>query len=193
MKALPRPLLMMVTPCAADLAQRVAAAIAGGVEAVQLRDRAAPPDRLAAAAAELASACRGRALLVINGDAALATACGADGVHWPESAPGTAFDGLIGRSVHSVDAAEAAEADYLVAGSIWPTASHPGGRAGGLELLAAIVAAVDTPVLAIGGVTPARAAQCVAVGAAGVAVLSPLQTASDPQALAAAYMEAMRA
>jgi thiazole tautomerase (transcriptional regulator TenI) len=93
-----------------------------------------------------------------------------------------------------VDAARAAVdwgADYLVAGTVFASASHPGEPAAGLAFLAQVCAAVRVPVLAIGGVTPANLADCLRAGAAGVAVLSPLQGA-DPRAVAAAYVAALR-
>ena len=80
---------------------------------------------------------------------------------------------LIGRSVHGVDdAAQAAGADYLIAGTVFPTASkEPAGTLLGLEGLRAIVAAVGVPVLAIGGITEDRLEQVAAAGAAGVAAI----------------------
>jgi thiamine-phosphate diphosphorylase len=183
------PVLMMVTPLGPKLAERVAAACAGGVGQVQLRDKAARRDDLRAAARELAAL----APLVINGEAELAGELGV-GVHWPEGAWRVASVSLQGCSVHSVDAARAAVdwgADYLVAGTVFASASHPGEPAAGLAFLAQVCAAVRVPVLAIGGVTPANLADCLRAGAAGVAVLSPLQGA-DPRAVAAAYVAALR-
>jgi thiamine-phosphate diphosphorylase len=103
-------------------------------------------------------------------------------------------DAWIGRSVHSVAAAEGAAADgadYLIAGAIFATGSHPGAAPAGLGFLAEVAAAVGMPVVAIGGITPANAGDCLRAGARGVAVLSALMDAADPGAVAAAYRRAM--
>jgi thiazole tautomerase (transcriptional regulator TenI) len=105
----------------------------------------------------------------------------------------------IGYSAHDaaeVGAAAAAGTDWLLVGTIYPSASHPGGAAGGVALLDAALAAVQdagaaVPVLAIGGVTPARVAELSAVGAHGVAVLGGVWHAADPTAAAQAYIVAI--
>jgi len=81
---------------------------------------------------------------------------------------------LVGRSVHSIEAAELAEnegADYVIFGPVWVTASHPGVKPAGLDALAELVRSVRIPVLAIGGVTEARVDEILAVGAAGYAAI----------------------
>ncbi|HEV2722367.1 MAG TPA: thiamine phosphate synthase, partial [Thermoanaerobaculia bacterium] len=83
-----------------------------------------------------------------------------------------------------VDAALRAEAEgcaYVVAGSVFPTASHPGGAVGGLELLRDIAAAVKIPVIAIGGINATNARACIDAGARGVAVISAIFDADDPK------------
>jgi len=83
-------------------------------------------------------------------------------------------DRLVGRSVHSVDAAVRAEAegaDYVVFGSVFASASHPGQEVAGLAALERVAAAVRIPVLAIGGVGADRVAACLAAGAAGFAAI----------------------
>ena len=101
----------------------------------------------------------------------------------------------VGRSIHSVERAVwAAEdgADYLVAGTIYPSNSHPGEPGQGVGFLREVCAAVaPLPVIAIGGITPERVGECIAAGAAGVAVLSPIMRADDPQAVARTYREAL--
>jgi thiamine-phosphate diphosphorylase len=81
---------------------------------------------------------------------------------------------LIGRSVHSVAGAQEAEhagADYVIFGPVWESATHPGIVPAGLAALAELVRAVGIPVLAIGGVTAARAAEVLESGAAGYAAI----------------------
>lgn len=81
---------------------------------------------------------------------------------------------LLGRSVHSVAGALHAEregADYVIFGPVWESASHPTSRPVGVEALAEVSQALHIPVVAIGGVTEARIAQCHAAGAAGYAAI----------------------
>jgi thiamine-phosphate pyrophosphorylase len=118
--------------------------------------------------------------VVISSRADLAVACDAAGVHLPERdiATGDArkLTGkrLVGRSVHSLEGAAAAEnegADYVIYGPVWPSASHPGVAPVGIEALANVARSVRIPVLAIGGVTPERIADCHRAGAAGYAAV----------------------
>jgi thiamine-phosphate pyrophosphorylase len=198
-KGLPWPVLMFVTAPHPRLTEIVAAGVAGGVNVVQARGRDAEDD-LAAVVRAVRHGIGGRgAGLLVNGDVGLAR--DADGVHLPERGPSVvqarAMLGaakLIGVSVHSTDAARrAAEegADYVVAGAIYATASHPGAAPAGVAWLAEVCAAVSVPVVAIGGITPQRAGECLAAGAAGVAILSPLLAAEDPRAVAASYWAAL--
>jgi thiamine-phosphate diphosphorylase len=194
-----RALLMLVTaPRGSDdeLVRTVAAAVAGGVDLVQLRDKEATAGALFRVGERLRDAIGGRALLVIN-RSSLDGGAPADGVHLPELGPSVAEakrylgeKAIVGRSVHSLAAAVAAEAegaDYLVAGTVFASPSHPDVPPAGLEYLREICAHVSIPVLAIGGVTPENAGDCLRAGAAGVAALSPLMRAADPEAVAAAY------
>ena len=127
--------------------------------------------------------------VVVNDRFDVAVACGADGVHLrTDSMPPAAVRSiappgwLIGRSVHGIDEAEhtAGFADYLIAGTVFPTSSKPSvDRFLGERGLTAIVKAVRTPVLAIGGVTIGRLPQLAATGAAGIAAIG-LFTAATP-------------
>jgi thiamine-phosphate diphosphorylase len=111
-------------------------------------------------------------------DVALAT--GAAGVNLPErdinvrDARTLLRQRLVGRSVHSLEAAQQAEsegADFVIFGPVWESASHPGSPPAGLAALERIARSVHIPVLAIGGVTEARIAECHATGAAGYAAI----------------------
>jgi len=110
----------------------------------------------------------------------VALAAGAAGVNLPErdisaaDARRVLGRSLVGRSVHSIDAAKAAERDgasYVVFGPVFASASHPQSSPAGLDALGAIARAVRIPVLAIGGVTEERIQQCLAAGAAGYAAI----------------------
>jgi thiamine-phosphate diphosphorylase len=199
----PPKVLMLVTDrrqCGdRSLAQIVSAAIEGGVNAVQLREKDLPADELLALARQLRGVCGERALLFINDRVDIALLSGADGVQLGERGlPVAAVRQLlpasmrVGRSVHSVDTARAAEqdgADFLIAGTIYATASHPEAEVGGLEFLQALTSRVSLPVIAIGGVTPERAADCIDAGAAGVAVVSGILASSRPETAAMNYVE----
>ncbi len=136
--------------------------------------------------------------VVISSRCDVALASGAAGVNLPErdieveAARRLLGDRLVGRSVHSLGAALQAEregADYVIFGPVWESSSHSGvggtksppplaeeGQGWGptptgLDALAALVGAVRIPVLAIGGVTRDRIAECHAAGAAGYAAI----------------------
>lgn len=196
---------MLVTDrrqCRGDLVQAAAAAVEGGVHAVQLREKDLSATELMALGQSLKTAIGGHALLLVNARADVAAALGADGVHLPENGlpieearrllP-TPF--VIGRSVHSVESALAAEAqgaDYLIYGNVYETGSHPGAPAAGLNRLREVTSAVKVPVLAIGGITAARVPEVMASGAAGVAVISAVLGAVDPRKAASGLVVALQ-
>ena len=194
-------ILMLVTEHSDRLEEIVDASVAGGVNIVQLRDRGAPEKKLLATAARLRSIMQGQALLIVNGRVQVARDAGADGVHLPEMGDAVADarrilgDGvLIGRSVHSVKAAIKGErdgADYLIAGAIFETASHPCEPPAGMSLLREVCESVSVPVIAIGGITPENAGDCRSAGAAGIAVISGIMHAADPYAEAKRYRLAL--
>jgi thiamine-phosphate pyrophosphorylase len=120
---------------------------------------------------------------VVNDDVDAAVALGADGVHLGQEDEGghraRECGLLLGRSVVTGEQAVAADADYLGAGPVWSTPSKADADPPiGLEGLRRICAAVDLPVIAIGGVDASNAAACVEAGAAGVAVI---RAATDPE------------
>jgi thiamine-phosphate diphosphorylase len=90
---------------------------------------------------------------------------------------------LLGYSAHErleAAAAEVAGADFIVAGTIFESASHPDAAPRGLEFLSGVAQAVSVPVLAIGGVTGEHVRQCRSAGAFGVAVIRAVWSADDP-------------
>ena len=203
--ALPYPCLCLVTDngvCPPDaLAARVAAAVAGGVDLVQFRDKEQPGGAMLAQVSRLRSVTRGRALLLVNERADVALAGGADGVQLGEAAmptgsvrPIVGNAALIGRSVHSVAGATAAAdgADFLLVGTMFATRSHPGAEPSGPGLLERIAAAgVNRPLLGIGGVTPDNVGQLMAAGAYGAAVITGILASDDPEAAARRLKSAM--
>jgi thiamine-phosphate pyrophosphorylase len=131
---------------------------------------------------------------VVNDDVDAALELGADGVHLGRDDPGAerAREAglLLGRSVSAAAEAVAVDADYLGAGPVWETPSKADADPPiGLVGLAEICAAVELPVIAIGGIDASNAGACIHAGAAGVAVI---RAATDP-ALRAVVDEALGA
>ena len=188
----------------ADAPERAAAAVRGGVDWIQLRERAQDGAALLALFDAVATAARaaapGRALrLLVNRRLDVALAGGADGVHLGFDAvpPGVARrllppSSLIGVSTHAASEALAArDVDYVQLAPIFAPLSKPAERLElGLSALAA-AAAGPRPVLAQGGLTARNAAAAVAAGAAGVAVTGAIWLARDPFAAAAELRAAL--
>jgi thiamine-phosphate pyrophosphorylase len=198
----PLPRLHAVTDAgvlaASDFGVRAAAiAAAGSAVALHARDRAAGGAALTRAAARLLALARpAEAAVFVSGRPDVAAALGAQGVQLaaedlaPADARRILPAGWIGRSVHTeAEAAVAVDegADYLLVGSVYPTASHPGGPVAGLGLVRA-AAALGRPVIAIGGIDAARAGDVRDAGAWGVAAIAALWRAPDPAAAALALL-----
>jgi thiamine-phosphate diphosphorylase len=167
------------TAALVDLAHR---AVDAGVDLIHVRER----DLDAAAQVELAAdivrvACGSTTRVVVNDRVDVAIASGAHGVHLRADSISAAAARelapppfLIGRSVHTTDEArQAADADYLIAGTVFPSRSKPDARSWlGTDGLRAIAAATHAPVLGIGGITLDRVADVAATGAAGIAAIA---------------------
>jgi thiamine biosynthesis protein ThiS len=186
-----------------DMLDRAAAlsAAAGAALAVHLRWRTtgAPMLRLALELAERLTP--NGSWLVVNDRADVARAAGAQAV--VSGRGGLAVADLrrvvpsaaVGRSVHDADEARTAlgeGADFLVAGSVFATASHPDRAAAGTSLVRA-AAATGRQVIAIGGMSPERTGEVIAAGAWGVAAIRALFDADDPAAAARAFLAALPA
>lgn len=188
-----------------DLAEFAEAALSGGVDVLQLRDKG--PGGPLEAAGELAAlevlraACeRHDALLAVNDRADVALAAGAHVLHlgqddlpvgWARKILG---DGVVvGRSTHDPDQAAAAESepgvDYFCAGPCWTTPTKPGRPSAGLELVRRTAAgAPSRPWFAIGGIeTLDRLDEVLAAGASRVVVVRAITEADDPRAAAATF------
>jgi thiamine-phosphate pyrophosphorylase len=167
------------------------AALAGGADIIQVRDKTLEADALAEKAVALLFVVRQAGkLLVVNDSLSVARRIDADGLHLgPQDVPLAAARALwphpklLGGSARAVARARqlAAEgADYLGVGPVYGTASKPDAPGAiGLDRLARIAAAVDVPVIGIGGIEAANAAAVIQAGAAGVAVLSAVVAAED--------------
>jgi thiamine-phosphate pyrophosphorylase len=191
---LPDPPLLLVTDrrqARAPLSDVVAAALAAGCRWVSLREKdLSEDDQVALLRTLLPIARRSGARVTLHGDAALAKAAGADGVHL--SAHGDAAASrtllgpgkLIGLSIHTaVEAAavDPAVVDYAIAGPAYETASKPGyGPEIGRKGLADLTRAARVPLVAIGGLNATRAAEVMAAGVVGIAVMGSIMRSADP-------------
>ena len=176
------------------LSEVAEAALRGGAGAIQLREKDLPPRDLYPLALELRRLTRHYgARLLINDRIDVALAVEADGIHFTTSSLPTAAARqlvgparLIGVSTHTL--AEAREAvaggaDFVVFGPVFFTPSKaPYGEPVGLEALHAVCSAVALPILAIGGIKKANLDQAMEAGADGIAVISAVIAADDPEA-----------
>ena len=191
---LPDPPLLLITDrrqALLPLADVVEAALATGCRWVSMREKDLPEVDQAELARTLLSIARHHgACLTLHGDAALAEACDTNGVHLPASGDPIASrtmlgpGKLLGVSLHTVTEVKAIDpnvVDYAIAGPTFETPSKPGyGPEIGCEGLAEIARAAPVPVLAIGGLNAARAAEVLAAGAVGIAVMGSVMRAADP-------------
>jgi len=188
-----------ITPETADtehLLMQVEAALAGGVAAVQYRDKSGDVARRHEQASELVALCRQFDVpLIINDDLRLADLCDADGVHLGrddaslrEARIILGKDKFVGASCYqSLElalAAQAAGADYVAFGSFFPSPTKPAAGRAGLDLLRDAAPLIHVPLVAIGGITPTNAPQLLDAGADSLAVLSALFDAPDIRASA---------
>jgi thiamine-phosphate pyrophosphorylase len=179
------------------------AALAGGVDMVQLRDPALDDEELVREAKRLRLVCdRHGALLWLNDRPDLAARAGADGVHVgqddvPVAEARRAAGGelLVGLSTHAADQLEAgiaAGADQLSVGPVWETPTKPGRPAAGIEYVRyAAQRQPSVPWFAIGGIDAERINEVVAAGAQRCVVVRAIRDAKDPGAAAAALRAAL--
>jgi thiamine-phosphate pyrophosphorylase len=178
-----------------QLLANIKQAVKAGVDWIQLREKDLSGTQLAVLASEAVRIAAGSSAILINDRLDVACAAGAAGVHLGEhSLPvGEAkrfvaerlseSNFLIGASVHSLGAALEAQKDganYVIFGPVFATPSKAAsGEPQGLENLRKVCAAVQIPVLAIGGVTLQNARECLEAGATGIAAIRLFQKASD--------------
>ena len=195
-RALPLPCVALITDRTVSggverLEWAVEAAVAGGVDLVQLREKDMAAGALLELAERLRAITEGKALLFVNDRLDVAMACGADGVQLGEGSLPVAQarralggrEALIGRSVHDPEGARrAAEAgaDLLLVGTVYESASHPDQQPTGVALVRAIAGPVRIPALGVGGVTAASAPAVISAGARGVAVVREVLAAPSP-------------
>lgn len=171
------------------------AALRGGVDLVQLREKTLDDRAIVRAGRAFRRLCDAYdALFIVNDRADLAIACGADGVHLGQGDAAITSvrtlvgeEALIGVSTHSPEQIAAAEgADYIGVGPIFATPTKPGHEPVGLGLVSHAARAAPAPFFAIGGIDPSNAADVVAAGAQRLAVVRAIRDAEDPAAAAGA-------
>lgn len=194
--------LYAITPDLADtneLRRRVQAALRGGAQVIQYRNKAASSELRAEQARMLQMVCAESGVpLIINDHAALAAEIGAAGLHLgsadgPLAAVRAAMgpDRLLGSSCYDrielAQTAIAAGADHLAFGSFFPSTVKPGAVRPPVDLLTRAKARFDVPVVAIGGITLENAPQLIAAGADAIAVISAVFSAPDVEKAAHAF------
>ena len=195
--------LYLCTPLREDLPAFLDAVLAGGVDIVQLRDKAATTEaQRAAAPVFLDAARRHGALFVVNDDPALAAEVGADGVHVGQDDVDPAAarsvvgpDAIIGRSTHAVaevDRALAEDCDYFAVGPVSETPTKQGRPGIGLDPLRHAARVADRPWFVTGGMAADTIAAVLAAGADRVVVVRALTEAADPRQAARALRAALR-
>ncbi|MDP9202520.1 MAG: thiamine phosphate synthase [Gemmatimonadota bacterium] len=194
--------LVAITDDAEDqrstLIDRVAASVRGGVTSVQVRLKRATPREVVEIARALVS--KIPVPVIVNDRADIALAAGAAGVHVGEAdLPVSAIrrfapaDFIIGASLGGdAELANAREADYVGIGPLFTTDSKDdSGRAIGIDGFRKLAELSGRPSVAVGGLSADRAAQVMAVGAAGVAVINAIFRADDPERAARSIADAI--
>jgi thiamine-phosphate pyrophosphorylase len=197
-----------------DLAEFADAALAGGVDIIQLRDKGSAGEQrfgpleareeLAACQVLADAARRHGALFAVNDRADIARAAGADVLHLGQgdlpldvARDFVGTDVLLGLSSHDREqaaAAAAGQADYFCVGPCWPTPTKPGRRAPGLGLVrAAAELGTDKPWFAIGGIDERRLPEVLGAGARRIVVVRAITAAADPRAAAQRLSSALAA
>jgi thiamine-phosphate pyrophosphorylase len=179
--------LYLVTP--ARPREWLEAAIRGGVDLIQLRDKTLDDDGIVAASRDFRDT---QALFILNDRPDLVEACGADGVHvgQDDESPAAARaavgpDRIVGRSTHAPDQAKAADedeaVDYLAVGPVHATPTKPGRPAAGLHYVAHAASTVSKPWFAIGGLDAGNVHEVVERGATRIVVVRAITEAEDPE------------
>ena len=188
-------------PGGADPEPLLRAALGGGVDIVQLREKhlgRAEIERAADTFRRIADIYS--ALFIVNDDPDLARACDADGVHVgqddasvEEARAVLGPDAIIGQSTHSeeqIAAANRRDIDYFAVGPVWETPTKPGRPAVELELVTHAAEVATKPFFAIGGISPGNARDVVAAGAPRMCVVRAIRDAPNPEVAAEALRRA---
>jgi thiamine-phosphate pyrophosphorylase len=182
-------------PGDADPEALLRAALSGGVDIVQLREKELSRSEIVRAASTFRRVCDTySALFIVNDDPDLARACDADGVHLgqddgsvQEAREILGPDAIVGLSTHSkeqIAASADAAVDHISVGPIWETPTKAGRAAVGLDLVSHAATAATHPFFAIGGIDPSNAGEVVRAGARRLCVVRAIRDAEQPGAVA---------
>ncbi len=173
------------------------AALSGGADIVQLREKQLGRAAIERAADTFRRVCDTySALFIVNDDPDLARACDADGVHVGQDDGSVAAarellgpDAIVGLSTHSreqIEASAGAPVDHISVGPIWETPTKAGRPAVGLELISYAAAHAPHPFFAIGGIDTENAGEVLGAGARRLCVVRAIRDADNPAAAAEA-------
>lgn len=190
--------LYLITGARPDLASFLEAAVAGGVDIVQVREKALPDGALLRALREAREATSRLGVpLVVNDRPDLGVLAGADAVHVGQEdvpvAEARRFGLRVGLSTHAPREVDAADADYLGVGPVFETPTKVDRPAVGLELVRHAAARARVPWFAIGGIDRTNVETVVAAGATRIAVVRAIGEAPDPEAAARELRAALEA
>jgi thiamine-phosphate pyrophosphorylase len=182
--------LYLITGARPDLAAFLEAAVAGGVDMVQIREKELPDPELIPVLHEARQVTRRLGVpLVVNDRPDLAALVGADYVHvGQDDLPvevARRFGVAVGLSTHAPEEIDAAEGDYIGVGPVYATPTKAGRPAVGLDLVRYAAEHARRPWFAIGGIDASNAADVVAAGATRLAVVRAIGDAADPEWAAA--------
>lgn len=180
------------------------AALNGGVDIVQLREKDLDRDLIERSARTFSRLCAGySALFIVNDDPYLAQSCNADGVHLGQDDMPAAEarevlgpEAIVGLSTHSeeqIAASADAPVDYISVGPVWETPTKEGRPGVGVELVAHAASNSAHPFFAIGGIDPANAGQVVEAGARRLGAVRSIRDAGDTAAAARSLRRALAA
>ncbi len=188
-------------PGGEDPADLLSAALSGGVDIVQIRDRDVDQRTLERSAYTFRRLCDNySALFMVNDDPELAKVLDADGVHVGQDDVSVAEareilgpEAIIGLSTHSEDQIAAAEGvDYISVGPVWETPTKPGRPATGLDLIDHARDNAKVPFFAIGGIDAGNVDEVVTAGASRLCVVRAIRNAADPNAVACELRNAFK-
>ncbi len=190
------PLLYLITAARPDLVAFLEAAVRGGVDIVQLRDKELGDPELVPVLHEARQVTRRLGVpLVVNDRPDLAALVGADFVHvGQDDLPvdvARRFGVAVGLSTHAPEEIDTAEADYIGVGPVYATPTKEGRPAVGLELVRYAAEQARQPWFAIGGIDESNVHDVVAAGAERIAVVRAIGDAPDPEAVAARLRAAL--
>jgi thiamine-phosphate pyrophosphorylase len=188
--------LYLITAARPDLGEFLEAAVRGGVDIVQLRDKSLPDEELIPVLHEARQMTRALGVpLVVNDRPDLAALIGADYAHVGQDdlpvAEARRFGVRVGLSTHATDEIDRADADYIGVGPVHATPTKQGRPAVGLELVRYASKHARAPWFAIGGIDETNVADVVAAGATRIAVVRAIGDAADPERAAAKLRRAL--